>query len=121
MKTESITLYCSPVSQSAIAAFEEALYTSLMHYSLRHLPSADNNPIVQEHVLEALWHCLNVCSKAGMNTNRHFKKMYVFDCTTATLSIDWRMSRSGLNLMMMSIATVDEGAARWAWELANEG
>jgi hypothetical protein len=46
--------------------------------------------------------------------------MYVFDGNTGALHIDWRMSKKGLNVMMMQIPALNEKIAQWLWELAKD-
>jgi hypothetical protein len=66
MKTDYITLYFSNEEQVAAGEFEEAFYSSLRQYSLRHLPFI--NDISQENIAEALQKSLQVCRLAGINS-----------------------------------------------------
>ena len=47
-----------------------------------------------------------------------FKKIYVYDPEISTMHIDWRMTKKGLNLMVMQTPSIHEKMARWLWELA---
>jgi hypothetical protein len=118
MKTDVIMLYSSTARQFAYSEFEEALYHSMLQYSLQHLPIRED--IGQEKVMEALQKSILICSLAGVESQRHFKRRYIFDENTATLHIDWLMSKKGLNVMVMQIPTLNEQMARWLWELAEE-
>lgn len=115
MKTDYITIYASNEDQTA--EFEEALYNSLRHYSLRHLPFIEE--ISQENLLEALQKSLQVCQLAGINSKQHFKKIYIYDDVVKTIHIDWKMSKRAVNLIATQIPTQNEKTARWLWELAD--
>jgi hypothetical protein len=117
MKTDYITLYFSNEEQVAAGEFEEAFYSSLRQYSLRHLPFI--NDISQENIAEALQKSLQVCRLAGINSKQHFKKIYVYDADISTIHIDWRMSKRGVNLMVTQISSLNEKMARWLWELSD--
>ena len=117
MKTEYITLYSSNEEQTTSDEFEDAFYSSLRHYSLRHLPFIHD--ISQESILEALQKSLQVCQLAGINSKLHFKKIYVYDANVSAIHIDWRMSKRGVNLMVTQIPLLNEKMARWLWELAD--
>jgi hypothetical protein len=118
MKTDYLTLYSSTPRQCASSEFEEAVFNSTLQYSLRHLPVTED--VLQEKILEALQKSILICSLAGVNSKQHFKQMYVFDGNTGALHIDWRMSKKGLNVMMMQIPALNEKIAQWLWELATD-
>jgi hypothetical protein len=118
VKTNYITLYSSTARQFANSEFEDALHYSMLQYSLQHLPITED--VGQEKVLEALQKSILICSLAGVESKQHFKQRYIFDENTATLHIDWLMSKKGLNVMVMQIPTLNERMARWLWELAEE-
>jgi hypothetical protein len=122
MNTEYITLYSSTAHHIASSEFEEALYNSTLQYSLQysfqHVPMSED--IVQEKVMEALQKSIRICALAGIHSQQHFKRRYIFDERTETLHIDWLMSKKGLNVLMMHIPVVNEAMARWLWELAEE-
>lgn len=118
MKTDDITLYSSTARQLVQNEFEDALYHSMLQYSLRHLPITED--VGQEKVMEALQKSIRLCSLAGVESKQHFKRRYIFDENTATLHTDWLMSKKGLNVMVMQIPTLNERMARWLWELAEE-
>jgi len=118
VKTDYITLYSSTARQFANSEFEEALHHSMLQYSLQHLPIIED--IEQEKIMEALQKSILICSLAGIESKQHFKRRYIFNENTATLHIDWLMSKKGLNVMVMQIPIVNEQMARWLWELAEE-
>jgi hypothetical protein len=117
MKTKAISLYFSNNEQNTNKEFEEAFFHSIRTYSLISLPIKEQIP--QEKLVEALEKSLKVCQMAGINSMRHFKKIYVYDADIQTVHIDWRMSKRGLNLMLMQIPTLNEQMARWLWDLAD--
>ena len=97
--------------------FEEAIYTSKLHYSLRHLMFSEN--ISTENIIEALQKSLRICQLAGIESKQHFKKIYVYDLENQTLQIDWRMSQKGFNLMIMQFPSLNQKNAIWLWKLAS--
>ena len=115
MKTDHLTLYSPAPRHSAIGEFEEAVIHSALQYSLMHLPVTED--ILQEKILEALQKSIRICSLAGVKSKEHFKQLYIFDGSTGTLHIDWRMSKKGLKVMIMQMPTINEKTARWLWEL----
>ncbi len=118
MNTHPITRHTSNKYRAASSDFEEALYDSMFHYSLRHLAFTGN--ISNERILDTLQKVLQVCYLAGINSKHHFKQIYVFDATnTGTLYVDWLMSKKGFNLMVMQTPSLNEEMARWLWELAD--
>jgi hypothetical protein len=132
MNTEYITLYSSTAHHITSGEFEEALYNSTLQYSLQysfqHVPMSEDSMsedsisenIVHEKVMEALQKSIRICALAGIHSQQHFKRRYIFDERTETLHIDWLMSKKGLNVLMMHIPVVNEAMARWLWELAEE-
>ena len=97
--------------------FEEAIYNSKLHYSLRHLSFAEND--LTENSINALQKSLLICQLAGIESSRHFKKIYVYDLENQTIHIDWRMSQEGFNLMMMQLPSLNQKTAVWLWKLAS--
>lgn len=98
---------------------EDAYYNSMLHYSLQHLSLLGD--ITPEKTMEALQKSLQICYLAGINSKHHFKEVYLFDVKTGTLTIDWRMSKIGFNLMIIQIPLLNEKLALWLWKLsANE-
>jgi hypothetical protein len=116
METTHLTHYTVPHPFSA-NEFEEAYYNSRLRYSLRHLAIIEN--ISHEFIMEALQKSLKVCHLLSINSDHHFKKIYVFDSISETLHTDWIMSRNGFNLMVMQIPSMNEKIAEWIWELAD--
>jgi hypothetical protein len=117
MEKFEISLYYSNENQPTMSAFEEAFFKSLRQYSIRHLTF--ENDISHENIMEAIQKSLHVCRLAGVNSQRHFKKIYVYDDEIRAMLIDWQMSKSGLNLMMMNIPPHNEQKAQWLWKLAD--
>ncbi len=62
---------------------------------------------------------MQVCCLAGINSLHHFKKVYVYDTENSHVQIDWRMTKKGLNLMVMQTPSLNEQMARWLWKLAD--
>jgi hypothetical protein len=117
MKNEEITVFPVRNNEFMMNEFEEALQNSMRKYSLRHLNFMDG--ISQEQLLEALQKSMQVCRLAGISSVQHFKKIYVYDPEISTMHIDWRMTKKGLNLMIMQTPSINEKMARWLWELAD--
>ena len=99
--------------------FEEAVYDSMLRYSLRHLTITGD--FSQENIMEALQKSLQICQMAGIQSKKHFKQIYVFDAHIGTLHIDWLMSKNGYNLVVMQAPQLNEKRAHWLWELAKRG
>ena len=116
METYHITPYSPIPHQLSPTAFEEAYYHSRLRYSLRHLAIIEN--ISEQLIQQALQKSLAVCSLLGIKSDRHFKKIYVFDAMVGSLQTDWMMSRNGFNLMVMQIPSINPELAQWLWELA---
>ena len=117
MKNDEISAFPLRNNYSINDEFEDALQNSRLKYSLHHLNFMDD--ISQEQILEALQKSMKVCHLAGVNSIQHFKKIYVYDSEISTMRIDWRMTKKGLNLMIMQTASVNEKIARWLWQLAD--
>jgi hypothetical protein len=117
MKNDEISVFHLRDNHFINNEFEDALQNSRLRYSLRHLNFMDD--ISQEQIMEALQKSMQVCHLAGINSIQHFKKIYVYDSEVSTMSIDWRMTKKGLNLMIMQTAPVNEKMARWLWQLAD--
>ena len=77
MNTHPITRHTANKYKAAAANFEEALYDSMLLYSLRHLAFTDHAPT--QSMLDTLQKALQVCYLAGINSKQHFKQIYVFD------------------------------------------
>jgi hypothetical protein len=117
MKKFELVTYSSTVTKYALNAFEEALLDSLRLYLLRQLFLI--NDVSQENITEAIQKSLKVCHLAGIDSHHHFKKIYVFDCKEGNISVDWQMTRGGLNLVIMNLDPLSSKKARWLWNLAN--
>ncbi len=96
---------------------EENYFDSMLIYSLHHIAFLGN--ISEENSVEALQKSIKVCFLAGINSNHHFKRIYVFDSTIGTLRIDWRMSKTALNLIIIQTPSLNDKMAIWLWKLAN--
>ncbi|MEA5260459.1 hypothetical protein VB264_21865 [Arcicella aquatica] len=117
MKTHELSFCFSDKNQMELTDFEEAIHHSMRQYSLEHLTVTEETS--QEHILEAVQKSLTVCRLAGINSEQHFKKIYVYNTDISTLDIDWRMTKKGLNLMIILTSSMNEKMAHWLWELAN--
>jgi len=117
MKNNEITAFSRHDAKFMISDFEEALENSMYTYSLLKLKFMDD--ISPDQILEAVQKSIKVCGMAGINSFQHFKKVYVCDSETRCVQIDWRMTKKGLNLMVMQTPSLNEPIARWLWELAD--
>lgn len=116
MKNNSVVLYETNDYLNHLRDFEDAIYNSKFHYSLRNLTFAENS--LPENCLEALQKSLRICQLAGIESRHHFKKVYVYDLESQTIVIDWRMSQEGFNLIIMQFSSHNENTAHWLWKLA---
>jgi hypothetical protein len=117
MKNEEFAVFSLRNNPFTINNFEEALQNSMRKYSLRQMNLLED--ISEEQISEALQKSMQVCRLAGINSVQHFKKIYVYDPEVSTMHIDWRMTKRGLNLMVMQTPSINERMARWLWELAD--
>ena len=118
MKTQSICQNLATKYQFTSNDFDDYYYNSKLKYSLRHLAFMGN--VSKETTLEALQKALEICSLAGINTNQHFKQVYLFDEYAGTMHIDCLMSKNGFNLMLMQISAINEKLAVWLWKLSEQ-
>jgi hypothetical protein len=108
----------SPIyKQKAVEDFENAFYDSLCKFSFRHLPFSEK--ITEEIIQEALLKSIQVCQLAGVNSDCHFKKIFVYDAVSHTLTIDWKMSKKAVNLMVTQMTSLDRNTAQWIWKLVD--
>jgi len=117
MKNKEVGVFSLRRNPFTINNFEEAFENSMRRYSLRQMNFMEN--ISEEQILESLQKSMQVCRLAGVNTVQHFKKIYVYDPAVSSMQIDWRMTKKGLNLMVMQTPSMNEKMARWLWELAD--
>ncbi|WP_395066481.1 hypothetical protein [Flavobacterium sp.] len=117
MKTYPIIPFHKHDYFSNLKDFEESIHNSKLNFSLLQLAFTEN--ISNENIVEALQKSLQICALAGIESKRHFKKVYIYDATIKTMHLDWRMSKKGFNLMVMQFPSLNENKARWLWELAN--
>ena len=82
----------------------------MRRYSLRNLNFMED--VSEEQLLESLQKSMQVCRLAGVNTVQHFKKIYVYDPAVRSMQIDWRMTKKGLNLMVMQTPSMNEKMAQ---------
>lgn len=118
MKTQSENLYPANRFQFSSFQFDDNFYNALLKYSLRHLAFMGN--ISKETMLEALKKAIEICCLAGINTNQHFKQVYVYNEYAGTMHSDCLMSKSGFNLMLMQISSANEKLALWLWKLSEQ-
>lgn len=97
---------------------EDAFYESKLIYSLLHLTILSKIP--EESSLEALKKAIRVCYLAGVNSNHHFKQIYLFDTAIKTLRVDWRISKRGLNLIVTQTPLLNDKTATWLWKLSED-
>ena len=117
MKADGIIYYPSINNEFVQNEMENTFYDAMLIYSLSHLEVIEN--VSRENIFEALQKSLQVCNSAGVNSKHHFKQIFLFDSTIGTLLIDWRMSRTGFNLMIIQMPSANEKLANWVWKLAN--
>jgi hypothetical protein len=117
MEQNVIIRYSPNQKQKALEDFENAFYDSLCQYSFRHLPFSEK--INEEIILEALEKSLRVCQLAGINSDCHFKKVFVYDADCHTINIDWKMSKKAVNLMVTQMTSLDRNTAKWIWKLVD--
>jgi hypothetical protein len=117
METVNISRYLSCKYQFDSLGLEDVFYNSKLTYSIRQLSVLDGYST--ELIVEAFQKSLRVCYLLGINSNHHFKKVYVYDTKMGVLQIDWLMSRNGFNLMVMQMPSLNEKMARWLWALSN--
>ncbi|MFY7964711.1 MAG: hypothetical protein ACOVO1_07425 [Chitinophagaceae bacterium] len=118
MKTQFANQYPANQFQFSSIQFDDRYYNAQLKYSLRHLAFMGN--VSKETTLEALEKALQICCLAGVNTNQHFKKVYMFDEYAGTMHIDCLMSKNGFNLMLMQISEINEKLAIWLWKLSEK-
>jgi hypothetical protein len=117
MKTKTASVFFPNSQPFSNHDAEEAFYCSIRKYSLIKIPNQKR--ISEEKLMEALEKSLRVCQMAGINSQQHYKKMYVYDTDNQTVHIDWRMSKRGFNLMLMQMSSENEKMAKWLWELSD--
>lgn len=117
MKNKEIAIFSLRDNSFRMNDFEEAFQNSMRRYSLRHLNFMKD--ISEEQMLETLQKSMQVCRLAGVNSVQHFKKIYVYDPEVSSMHIDWRMTKKGLNLMIMQTPSLNKKTALWLWELAD--
>jgi hypothetical protein len=117
MEQNIIIRYSLTQNQKAAADFENALHDSLCKYSFRNLPFFEK--ITEEIIQEALQKSIQICQLAGVNSQYHFKKVYVYDDLQHSITIDWKMSKKAINLMITQINQPDYNTAKWIWKLVD--
>ncbi len=117
MKTNNIIYYPAISNENLYIENENTFYDSMLLYSFRHLKSIEG--ISQEDLLEALQKSLQICRLAGINPKHHFKQIYVCDSVIGTLIVDWRMSKTGFNLLIIQMPSANQKLASWRWKLAD--
>ena len=97
--------------------FQDAYYNSKLIYSLQDL-SFDENPLPID-IINALQKSIQICQLSGIQSEHHFKKIFVYDTETKSIRVDWKMSQNGYNLMIMQLPFLNEKIANRLWFLAN--
>jgi len=98
--------------------WKDSFYESKLLYSLHHLTFVGD--ISNESIMEALQRSISICNSAGVDTRRHYKQIYIYDSVNSVLKIDWLMSKTGFNLMIFQIPTINPKISKWIWKLADE-
>lgn len=116
MTSNAMTYY--PIKSQSFynRKFEEAFHDTMLVYSL--LDLAILGDLSEENFQKALQQSIETCYLAGINSNYHFKQVYVFDNTIGTLRIDWRLSKTGLNLIIIQTPLLNNKMAIWQLKLA---
>lgn len=112
-----MTTHLSRKNQFKSIEVEDLFYDAMLEYSLRHLMLIGN--VTQESTSEALQKSLQICHLVGINTKHHFKQVYIFNATDNALHIDWRMSKTGFNLVIIQIPSTNNQVVSWVWKLAH--
>jgi hypothetical protein len=99
-----------------ISCFEDAIFYSKRKFSINQLTISGN--ISEENLEEAIKKAEQICRLAGMNSHQHFQKIYVYEPNNENVHIDFKMSRSAFNLLIMQLQQLNENRAKWLWELA---
>lgn len=115
MPTYHIAPY-SATHQFAFSEFEQALFYSTLRYSMQHLLLMGVTS--EQHALESLQKSIQLCLLAGIDPQKHFKQIYVFDATSDIMYTDWLMSKKGFNLVLMQCPSLNQQIARWLWNLS---
>ncbi len=117
MKTDNIIYYPSITDGFLQSEVENTFYDAMLIYSLRHLSFLED--VSEENILAALQKSLQICHLAGVNSRHHFKQIFVFDLNKGMLHIDWRMSKTGFNLLIIQMPSANVNLASWLWKLAD--
>ena len=116
MPTEELILHSPFNRHFALSEFVEAFYHSKRQYTTNHL--AIWGEVSNENLFEALEKALNICQMAGNNYKQHFQKIYVYEAENEAIRVDYRMSKSAFNLLVMQLTQLNENRAKWLWKLA---
>ncbi len=118
MKTINIVRVPACRHQFASWGLEDVFYNSKLIYSIKNL--SFTGQFKTEIIIESLQRSLRVCNLLGIDSRHHFKKIYLYNPQIGALEIDWMMSKTGFNLMVMQLPSLNEQMAQWLWELASE-
>jgi hypothetical protein len=114
---EALTQQYSAFSPNAdYNKWKDSFYESKLLFSLHHLTFVGD--ISNESILDALGKSIKICDCAGENSKNHFKQIYVFDKDSDSMHIDWMMSKTGFNLLILQIPSLNNKIAKWIWNLA---
>jgi len=103
-------------NQFANNTIDDILNEAMLLYSLQHVVKITQLP--QAEIMASLNKALRICYLAGVNSRHHFKQIFLYDLTKGIVQIDWMLSKTGLNLVIIQIASADEKMAVWLWKLA---
>lgn len=79
---------------------------------------AQTENIPEKSITKALRKALKISVLAGINNKQHFKKIFIYDPQLKTVIQDWKLSRNGLNLVVMYLPLTSTRRARWLWKLS---
>ncbi|MBC7525821.1 MAG: hypothetical protein H7239_15465 [Flavobacterium sp.] len=117
MKNNAIVPYATENYLSFLKELKESILHSKLQYSSIDLK------LIQEmtygEVEESIKNAIEICHLVGIESEYHFKKIYVFHVDNNSINIDWRMSKKGFNLVIMQLQKINKKNAIWLWKLAD--
>ena len=117
MKNLSIVVYTTENYLTFLKPLKEAFLFNNLMYSSRDLQTIQ--PMSANEIDHAIHIAIAICQTIGVDSNSHFKKIFVFDLPDKTIKSEWRLSKNGFNLAVMQFQQVSHKNAIWFWQLAN--
>ena len=117
MKNHAIVPYATENYLGFLNELKESILYSNLKYSIRDLQLIQE--MSDEDIKESIKNAIAICHLVGIESNFHFKKIYIFDLDYNKLNIDWRMSKKGFNLVIMQFQKITPKNAIWLWQLAD--